>query len=159
MYQVINKVTNETSEMQLKAVMNVVKEIFPKSGPSFHNFMYTRISLLRTMPYENDFIKIINLDAKPSKKQVPKFPELPANEDLKIGNKRTINTWFVYNDNSDKCAEFPNLAALARAFDIDYSYLYRNITGGHSFKLGKFTISRTFVLEREFYDERIKDIL
>lgn len=141
-------------------LMLFIKENFPNGTEGFYKYLYNRITTNKT-PYDNLVFKIIPPKATVTLKR-PKInwsQEYPENSAPEVGAKTVINEWTVYNKKNDKSASFASLAAIARAFNLSYSFLYNGIKKNNLFVVDNFIFYRNTILESIHYAEKIKELI
>jgi len=156
-YDKVNKETKLVTEIQL---FKEVELLFNEASTAFHSNVFNRIVDSPNYPFNNELVEIKCVKVKKSNKAIwPKKLEIPINDKMDVGKENRHNEWIVYNNVTNKYCIFPNMAILARTMKIKYSYLYNNIKYSHSFNLGNFTFSHSSMLEKDFYKNKIQEIL
>ena len=145
-----------------KDLEKLIPELFPESTPNFHKFIYQRIVSSPNTPYNNGRLTITATSYGTRKiKKLPRWDaSVPASLDRdQVGTKKLHNEWIMFNSKTEKSYAFTNLSALARALDIDYSWLYSRVAFVSSFKFKHFILTRSSQLEKDFYSDRLNEIL
>ena len=151
---------NNPSYIAQNELMNFIKEQFPHGTQGFYNYLHNRLSTSK-IPYDNLNFKIIPPKAIVTLKRpnIQWSQEYPENSAPEVGAKTVINEWTVYNKKNDKSVSFASLAAIARAFNLSYSFLYNGIKKNNLFIIDNFIFYRNTILESIHYAEKIKELI
>ena len=162
MFNVLIKDTKETLQIQDGKIGETIEELFPKQNKHFYNFIKTKITTFQY--FNNNQFTITHHTYDPTKaeaiikKKLSGFVGVPANKH-KVMHERNYNQWMLLNSENGKCCIFGNLAALARAINVDYVYLYNGIINNSVFPIGKYRFSRNSESEKSHCLSLLVDVL
>ncbi len=136
-----------------------IKEQFPKANKGFYAHILKRI-VGSKIPYRNDIMTIFMPKAITElKRPTLNLGDVPSNKAPNAGANKLHNEWVVYNKKNNKSDSFTSLAAVARAMDIDYAFLYNHIKYNNCHSLGNFIFYRSSSNQAIYYAEKIKELL
>jgi hypothetical protein len=148
MFLVLNKSDNTTHKV--KDLLTELQELFPNQNKHFHNLILSRLNVNKIWN-NNQFT--ITLDSySPEKiqalvkKTLISFKNIPKNTS-NVKRDTNYNQWLLFNSQNGKHCVFNNLAAVARAINVDYAYLYNGICKNSVFNVDKYRFSRNTIYE------------
>lgn len=158
-FSITDKLSDEIVEVTEAGLLATIKEMFHEANSQFHSFLFNRILNSANTPFNNERYTIRCTNPKALKHKTLNTKGLPASETLDIGQKRLYNEWIMFNLKTGKNHAFHNLAALSRALNINYTWLYTHVANVNTLKIGHCTITRASVLEKEYYQIKLNEVL
>ena len=163
MFTILMKDSKKANTIQDGKIDETIQELFPKQNKHFYNFIKTKITTFRY--FNNNQFTITHHTYDPNKnealikkKLVGLNKDIPTNQH-QIAHERNYNQWMLLNSENGKCCIFGNLAALARAINVDYQYLYNGIIKNSVFPIGKYRFSRNSESEKSHCLNLLVDVL
>lgn len=159
-FTVTNKMTNEVVKLTTEtALRKFIAENFTQTVPRFHAYLFERIARTQ-FPFQNAtfLIEQSNAVGEPKRFKLP-GKDIPKNAKTEISDRKKINEWIVFNEVTGKYAAFTNLAALARALNVAYTYLYQRVRFAHSFAFSGIVITHSTKSESMYYYEKLSEIM
>lgn len=162
MYTLLNKGTKETVTFKDDALLTELKVHFPDQNKHFYNFINKKI--LTEKIFSNIQFSITHHTYDPVKTEalvkskLGGFKGIPKN-DSPIKHEPNYNQWILINTQNGKHCAFNNLAAVARAINVQYAYLYNGVNKHPVFAIGKYRFSRNTKLESMHVFDLLADVL
>jgi len=161
-YVVFNKGTKGDVTIPDSQLINALQIIFPDENKWFYTVILKRIQTDHI--WCNNQFSITRTSYAPGGKssvmhrKLKGFSGAPRNNSP-ITVEPIHNEWLMFNVENEKTCSFGNLAALARAIDVRYSYLYAGINTHSVFAIGKYRFSRNSKLEKNHVLSLLVDVL
>ena len=159
MFKVHFKRQNETIEVDIHKLKDIIAEAFPNTSTNWRAFFLKYITGTRRV-YDNNVITIT--PPKIIKYKTFKLPgtdDVAKNDTIEKCKEKKVNEWTVFNEKTGIYDVFHNLAALARTFDINYAHLYQAIKFNGFYSFGHIRISHSKSLERIYMTDRVEKIV
>lgn len=163
-YLVFNKGTKGDVNIPDSQLIDALHIIFPDENKWFYTVILKRIQKegvwgnnqysITHSSYETRLMK----PAYSWHRKLKSFGGAPRNNSP-ITVEPIHNEWLMFNVENEKTCSFGNLAALARAIDVRYSYLYAGINTHSVFAIGKYRFSRNSKLEKNHVLSLLVDVL
>jgi hypothetical protein len=162
MYTVLNKGTQETYTFNDNDIREQLATLFPGENKHFYTIIMLKITKEKYFNNYQFTITHNTYSAEKNKiavnKKLHHFAGVPRN-DTPVKRDSNHNQWMLVNSQNGKSCIFNNLAAVARALDVQYVYLYNGICHHPVFAVGKYRFSRNTKLERDHVYDLLVDVL
>jgi hypothetical protein len=162
MYSLLNKGTQEQHSFEDKLLDKELDIHFPDQNKHFYAFIKKKI--LTEKFFNNYQFTITHNSYDPIKTQsfvkskLTSFKGIPKN-DTPIKHDHNHNQWLLLNTVNGKNCVFNNLAAVARAINVQYSYLYNGVCKHSVFAIGKYSFSRNTKTEKMHVFDLLAEVL